>query len=151
MKCWSLLLLSVFSVQAQVYQCETNGVVEFSQFPCATESEVVDMRPVGTAQAGSPAEFRQQVDALKRRSRFVEFQISRLESEKQQQVEELKSVQYQMRRNFPRAEELAAIAQRIERLEQQFDDKISTERANLRGLQAQVVNLERQFAQATKN
>lgn len=151
MKYWSLLLLGAFSLQAQVYKCETNGVVEFSQFPCATESEVVDMRPVGTAQAGSPGEFRQQVDALKRRSRFVEFQISRLEQEKRQQVDELKSEQYKMRRNFPRAEELAAIAQRIERIEQQYDDRISTERATLRGLQAQVVNLERQYAQANQN
>ncbi|KKO45107.1 hypothetical protein WG68_11770 [Arsukibacterium ikkense] len=149
MRYLSLLFFGAFSAQATVYKCDTNGVVEFSQFPCADNAEALDMRPVGTALSGTPGEFRQQVDAVKRRSRFVEFQIAKLEQERTQAVDELKSEQYKLRRSFPRAEELTAIAQKIERTEQRYAERISTERATLRGLQAQVVTLERQYAQTS--
>ncbi|WP_213997754.1 DUF4124 domain-containing protein [Arsukibacterium sp.] len=148
MRYLSLLFFGAFSAQATVYKCETNGGVEFSQFPCATDAEAVDMRPVGTALSGTPGEFRQQVDAVKRKSRFVEFQIAKLEQEKEQLLEELKAEQYKLRRSFPRAEEVTAIAQKIERTEQRYAERISTEKATLRGLQAQVVTLERQYAKA---
>ena len=84
---------------------------------------------------------------MKRKSRFVEFQIAKLEQEKTLLLEELKAEQYKLRRSFPRAEEVAAIAQKIERTEQRFAERISTERATLRGLQAHAVSLERQYAQ----
>jgi hypothetical protein len=142
----SLLFFLAFSVQATVYKCETNGVVEFSQFSCAKDAEALDMRPVGTALSGTPGEFRQQVDAVKRKSRFVEFKIAKLEQEKTLAIDALKSEQYKLRRSFPRAEEVAAVAQKIARAEQRYAEQISTERATLLGLKAQVVTLERQYA-----
>lgn len=142
-----LLFFSAFSIQAQVYKCERNGVVEFSQFPCAAEAEQVDMRPVGTATPGTRSEFRQQVDALKRQGRFVEYQITSLEQQKQQEADELKSQLYKLRRNYPRAEELAALQQKIDRLEQQFDEKIAIEKTKLVSLKQKTSNLERQYAQ----
>lgn len=142
-----LLFFSAFSIQAQVYKCERNGVVEFSQFPCAAEAEQLDMRPVGTATPGSRGEFRQQVDALKRQGRFVEYQITSLQQQKQQEADELKSQLYKLRRSYPRAEELAALQQKIDRLEQQFDEKIATEKTKLVGLKQKASNLERQYAQ----
>lgn len=142
-----LLILGAFSAQASVYKCERNGVVEFSQFPCAAEAEAVDMRPIGTALSGTRSEFKQQVDAVKRQGRFVEYQISQLEQEKQQKLEELKSELYKLRRSFPKAEELSALQQKIDRLEQQYDEKISTERASLASLKSKAVSLERQYAQ----
>ncbi|GAB2927284.1 DUF4124 domain-containing protein [Rheinheimera gaetbuli] len=142
-----LLFFSAFSIQAQVYKCERNGVVEFSQFPCAAEAEQLDMRPIGTATPGSRGEFRQQVDALKRQGRFVEYQITSLEQQKQQQADELKAQLYKLRRSFPRAEELVALQQRIDRLEQQFDEKIAAEKTKLVGLKQKTNNLERQYAQ----
>ncbi|MDX1391015.1 MAG: DUF4124 domain-containing protein [Rheinheimera sp.] len=142
-----LLILGAFSAQASVYKCERNGTVEFSQFPCAAEAEQVDMRPLGTALSGTRSEFKQQVDAVKRQGRFVEFQISQLEQEKQQKLEQLKSELYKLRRSFPKAEELSALQQRIDRLGQQYDEKISAERANLASLKLKAVSLERQYAQ----
>lgn len=147
MKYCYLLFLGAFSAQAAVYKCEQNGVVEFSQFPCADEAEQVDMRPLGTAMIGTRSEFKQQVDALKRQGRFVEFQISKLEQEKQQQLDLLKSDLYKLRRSFPKAEELATLQQRIDRLEQQYDEKIQAERSNLASLKLKTGNLERQYAQ----
>ncbi|GAB59561.1 DUF4124 domain-containing protein [Rheinheimera nanhaiensis] len=142
-----LLFFGAFSVQAQVYKCEQNGVVEFSQFPCAGEAEQVDMRPLGTAMLGTRSEFKQQVDALKRQGRFVEFQISKLEQEKQQKLDALKADLYKLRRSFPKAEELVTLQQKIDRTAQQYDEKISAERANLASLKSKTVNLERQYAQ----
>ena len=142
-----LLFFSAFSIQAQVYKCERNGVVEFSQFPCAEEAEQVDMRPIGTATPGSRGEFRQQVDALKRQGRFVEYQISSLEQEKQQKADELKTQLYKLRRSFPRAEELAALQQKIDRLEEHYDEKIAAEQSKLVALKQKTSNLERQYAQ----
>jgi len=144
--CW-LLLLGAFSAHAAVYKCERNGVVEFSQFPCSSDAETVDMRPLGTAIVGSRGEYKQQVDALKRQSRFVEFQISKLEQEKQQQLNLLKSDLYKLRRSFPKAEELATLQQRIDRMAEQYDEKIQTERSNLASLNLKAGNLERQYAQ----
>ncbi|MDP5137048.1 DUF4124 domain-containing protein [Rheinheimera baltica] len=141
-----LLVLGAFSAQAAVYKCENNGVVEFSQFPCADEAEQVDMRPLGTAMIGTRGEFKQQVDAVKRQGRFVEFQISKLEQEKQERLDELKADLYKMRRSYPKAEELAALQQKIDRLTELYDEKISTEQATLAGLKSKVVGLERQYA-----
>ena len=143
-----LLFFSVFSVQAAVYKCEQNGTVEFSQFPCAEEAEQVDMRPLGTAMIGTRSEYKQQVDAVKRQSRFVEFQISKLEQEKQQRLDELKTDLYKLRRSFPKSEELAALQQKIDRMTELYDEKISAERNNLLALKSKVVSLERQYAQA---
>lgn len=142
-----LLLLGAFSAQAAVYKCEQNGVVEFSQFPCSGDAETLDMRPLGTAMIGSRGEYKQQVDALKRQSRFVEFQISSLEQEKQQQLDLLKSVLYKLRRSFPKAEELAILQQRIDWMAEQYDEKIQAERSSLASLQLKAGNLERQYAQ----
>lgn len=141
-----LLFFGAFSAQAQVYKCDRNGVVEFSQFPCAEEAEQLDMRPLGTAAPGSRSEFRQQVDALKRQGRFVEYQISKLEQEKKLQSEELKAELYKLRRSFPKAEELATLQQRIDRMEQSFDEKIAAEQSNLASLQQKTSSLERQYA-----
>jgi predicted RNase H-like nuclease (RuvC/YqgF family) len=142
-----LLFFSAFSIQAAVYKCEHNGAVEFSQFPCADEAEQVDMRPLGTAMIGTRSEFKQQVDAIKRQGRFVEFQISQLEQEKQQKLDELKSDLYKLRRSFPKAEELATLQQKIDRLAQQYDEKISAEQSNLASLKTKAISLERQYAQ----
>ena len=142
-----LLFLGVFSAQASVYKCEQNGVVEFSQFPCAAEAEQVDMRPLGTAMIGTRSEFKQQVDAIKRQGRFVEFQISKLEQEKQQKLNELKADLYKLRRSFPKAEELTTLQQKIDRTAQLYDEQISAERSNLASLQSTTVNVERQYAQ----
>ena len=142
-----LLFFSAFSVQAQVYKCERNGVVEFSQFPCAAEAEQVDMRPIGTATPGSRSEYKQQVDALKRQSRFTEYQIAKLEQEKQQKADELKSDLYKLRRSFPKAEELATLQQKIDRLEQAYDEKIAAEKSALASVRQKVSSIERQYAQ----
>jgi hypothetical protein len=142
-----LLLLGVFSAHSAVYKCEQNGVVEFSQFPCAAEAEQVDMRPIGTALSGSHSEFKQQVDAIKRQSRFVEYQISSLEQEKQQNLDLVKADLYKLRRSYPKAEELSALQQKIDRMAQHYDEKISAERSNLASLKAKAVSLQRQYAQ----
>lgn len=147
MKYSYLLVLGVFSAQASVYKCEQNGVVEFSQFPCAAEAEQVDMRPLGTAVIGTRSEFKQQVDAIKRQGRFVEFQISKLEQEKQQALDELKSDLYKLRRSFPKAEELSALQQKIDRVTELYDEKISAERSSLASLKSKAVSIERQYAQ----
>lgn len=141
-----LLFLGAFSTQAAVYKCEQNGVVEFSQFPCAEEAEQVDMRPLGTAPSGTRSEFKQQVDAVKRQGRFVEFQISKLEQEKEARLNELKADLYKLRRSFPKAEELSALQQKIDHLTESFDEKISVEQAKLAGLKSKAVSLERQYA-----
>ncbi|QBL08151.1 DUF4124 domain-containing protein [Rheinheimera sp. D18] len=147
MKFSYLLLFGVFSAQAAVYKCEQNGVVEFSQFPCADEAEQVDMRPIGTAMSGTRGEFKQQVDAIKRQSRFVEFQITKLEQEKQERLEELKVDLYKLRRSFPKSEELVALQQKIDRLTEHYDEKIGAERLSLASLKSKAVTLERQYAQ----
>lgn len=147
MKYSILLLAGAFSAHAAVYKCEQNGVVEFSQFPCAKDAEQVDMRPVGTALSGTKSEFRQQVDAVKRQGRFVEFQISQLQHEKKQQVDELKAELYKLRRSFPKAEELQTLSKKIARLEEQFDEKIAAEQANLANLRTKASRLEVQYAQ----
>jgi Lon protease-like protein len=147
MKYSYLLVLGVFSAQASVYKCEQNGVVEFSQFPCAAEAEQVDMRPLGTAMIGTRSEFKQQVDAIKRQWRFVEFQISKLEQEKQLELDGLKSDLYKLRRSYPKAEELSALQQKIDRVSDLYDEKIRAERSNLAGLKSKAVSLERQYAQ----
>ena len=141
-----LLLLGAFSAQAAVYKCEQNGVVEFSQFPCSGDAETLDMRPLGSAMIGSRGEYKQQVDALKRQSRFVEFQISKLEQQKQQNIEVLKSELYKLRRSFPKAEELVVLQQKIVRTEQLYNEKIAAEKTSLAGLELKVGHLERQFA-----
>lgn len=142
-----LFLLGAFSLQAAVYKCEQNGVVEFSQFPCSGDAEAIDTRPLGTAMLGTRGEYKQQVDALKRQSRFVEFQISSLEQQKQQDVEVLKSELYKLRRNFPKAEELVVLQQKIDRTEQLYNEKIAAEKASLSDLALEVSRLERQYAQ----
>ncbi|CAM3689323.1 DUF4124 domain-containing protein [Rheinheimera salexigens] len=142
-----LFLCGAFSAQAAVYKCEQNGVVEFSQFPCASNAEQVDMRPVGTALSGTRGEYLQQVNALKRKGRFVEFKISKLEHDKELEVDQLKAELYKLRRSFPRSEELSALNKRIAHVEQQFDEKINAERRNLFSLKAKTNNLERQYAQ----
>jgi hypothetical protein len=104
------------------------------------------MRPLGTAMIGSRGEYKQQVDALKRQSRFVEFQISSLEQQKQQDLEVLKAELYKLRRSFPKAEELVVLQQKIARTEQLYNERIAAEKASLAGLKLKVGHLERQFA-----
>lgn len=140
-----LLLFSTFGAQAAVFKCEQNGVVEFSQFPCASNAEQVDMRPVGTALSGTPGEYLQQVNALKRKARYVEFKISKLEHDKESKVDELKAELYRLRRSFPRSEELTALTKKIAHVEQKFDEQISMERSNLYSLKSKTDNLERQY------
>ncbi|WNO59503.1 DUF4124 domain-containing protein [Rheinheimera sp. MMS21-TC3] len=142
-----LLLCGAFSAQAAVYKCEINGVVEFSQFPCATNAEQVDMRPVGTALSGTPGEYTQQVNSLKRKARYLEFKISKLEHDKENEVDQLKSELYKLRRSFPRSEELNALNKKIAHVEKQFDEKISSERKSLFSIKTKTDNLERQYAQ----
>ena len=70
-----------------------------------------------------------------------------MEQEKQQRLDELKADLYKLRRSFPKSEELAALQQKIDRLTELYDEKISAERGNLMALKSKVVSLERQYAQ----
>lgn len=142
-----LFLCGAFTAQAAVYKCEQNGIVEFSQFPCANNAEQVDMRAVGTALSGTRSEYLQQVNALKRQGRFIEYKISKLEHDKELELEQLKSELYKLRRSFPRSEQVAALNKKIVHVAQQFDEKITAERNNLYSVKAKTNNLERQYAQ----
>ena len=62
-------------------------------------------------------------------------------------VDEAKANQLAAAEQLKYAEELVALQQKIDRLEQQYDEKIAAEQSKLVALKQKTSNLERQYAQ----
>lgn len=97
MKCSTLLLLVPFALSANVYKCEIDGVVTFSQVPCSEDAEVTHYATEDLPTPGQPENLlyptenaAATMDRLRGtlRKRDIQQEIIRLEAERVRKIAE---------------------------------------------------------------
>lgn len=132
---------------AAVYQCEQDGKVIFSQFPC--DAEPVDVKKVSPTtgviqQGGKPTDH--QLETLRKRSRFLEYQLTQYEMQHIREVEALKNELYEARKKMQKSEVIASIKRKMERLDKDFQEKNQKQKEQLTAINQQLEVAERQYA-----
>jgi ubiquinone biosynthesis protein UbiJ len=100
-----LLCLFVIPVQAEVYKCTVNGRTEFSDQPCSDQAEKIEIKvtqPEQTAideQRAITATFKEEsrvteIHTLNQQNDHLEAEISRLERQRDAELEELSARTY---------------------------------------------------------
>ena len=86
-----LIVFSIFLVslqlQANVYQCELNGKVTFSQFPCEDNATLTQEVSAGNVVLTTSKKPDQQMESLRKKSRYLEYQLAQLELKQKKQLQ----------------------------------------------------------------
>ncbi len=148
MKCHSLclLLLCATSAQANVYQCEQDGKVTFSQFPCEESAELTQEVSAGNVILSSNKKSDQQMEGLKKKGRYLEYQLSVLEQQQKKQLTALEDEYYEAQKKGAKSNYLAMLNQKMQKLRQEFAEQQQKQQQELTALHHQMSTLQRQYA-----
>lgn len=148
MKCHSLclLLLCAAGAQANVYQCEQDGKVTFSQFPCEESAELTQEVSAGNVILSSNKKSDQQMESLKKKGRYLEYQLSVLEQQQKKQLTALEDEYYEAQKKGAKSNYLAMLNQKMQKLRQEFAEQQQKQQQELTALHHQMSTLQRQYA-----
>ncbi|WP_306519461.1 DUF4124 domain-containing protein [Rheinheimera sp.] len=148
MKCHSLclLLLCAAGAQANVYQCEQDGKVTFSQFPCEESAELTQEVSAGNVILSSNKKSDQQMEGLKKKGRYLEYQLSVLEQQQKKQLTALEDEYYEAQKKGAKSNYLAMLNQKMQKLRQEFAEQQQKQQQELTALHHQMSTLQRQYA-----
>lgn len=141
-----LLLLCAAGAQANVYQCEQDGKVTFSQFPCEESAELTQEVSAGNIVLSSNKKTDQQMESLKKKGRYLEYQLSVTEQKQKQQLTALENEYYEAQKKGAKSNYLAMLKQKMEKLQQDFAEQKQKQQQELAVLQKQMGSLQRQYA-----
>jgi len=143
-----ILLGATLSVQANVYQCEQDNKVIFSQFPCDSETGA---KPVAQSEklTQAPVNTRadQQLLQLQKRNRFLEYQYAEAEQNYKIAVERIKTEMYNLTKTAPQPNETQVLRIKLQNLHKEWSDRQETMKAELMVTRTQMSSLEQQYVQ----
>lgn len=141
----SIALVSL-QLQANVYQCELNGKVTFSQFPCEDNATLTQEVSSGNVVLTTSKKPDQQMEALRKKSRFMEYQLAQLEQQQKQQLQSYENEIYLAKRRGEKSNYLAMMNQKMQKMQKEFDQAKQLRQQEIAGLQQQIGSLQSQYA-----
>lgn len=139
------LLLSA-TVQANVYQCEVQGRVTFSQFPCQEKAALVQEVSPNNVLLTPQSKLTQQITALRKKSRFIEYQLAQFKQQQKQQLEQYKNDIYLAQRRGEKSAYLTMMNQRYLKMQQDFASALQQREQQFTSVQQQLLTLEKQHS-----
>lgn len=148
-KYFALILLGVAaSAQANVYQCEQDNKVIFSQFPCDSDTgakPVAQSEKLTQAPVNSNAD--QQLVQLQKRNRFLEYQYAEAEQDYKIAVERIKTEMYNLTKTAPQPNETQVLRIKLQNLHKDWAERQEHLKAELVVTRNQMSSLEQQYVQ----
>ncbi|MFN6970431.1 MAG: hypothetical protein ACK4NN_06165 [Rheinheimera sp.] len=142
---FSIAFLSL-QLQANVYQCELNGKVTFSQFPCEDNATLTQEVSSGNVVLTTSKKPDQQMETLRKKSRYMEYQLAQLEQKHRQQIQSYENEIYLAKRRGEKSNYLAMMNQKLQKMQQQFAQEKQQQEQEIAGLLQQISGLQRQYA-----
>lgn len=140
------IALASLQLQANVYQCELNGKVTFSQFPCEDNATLTQEVSSGNIVLTTSKKSDQQIESLRKKSRYLEYQLAQLEQQQKQQLQSLENDIYLAKRRGEKSNYLAMMNQKLHKMQQEFHQVKQLRVQEIAGLQQQIGGLQRQYA-----
>ena len=148
-KYFALILLgATASAQANVYQCEQDNKVIFSQFPCDSDTgakPVAQSEKLTQAPINSNAD--QQLVQLQKRNRFLEYQFAEAEQDYKIAVERIKTEMYNLTKTAPQPNETQVLRIKLQNLHKEWAERQEHRIAELVVTRNQMSSLEQQYVQ----
>lgn len=143
-----ILLGATFGAQANVYQCEQDNKVIFSQFPCDSadgakpiaQSDKLTQAPVNTASD-------QNLLQLQKRNRFLEYQYAEAEQSYKIAVERIKTDMYNLTKTAPQPNETQVLRIKLQNLHKEWAERKEQLNAEIVVTRTQMSSLEQQYVQ----
>ena len=143
-----ILLGTAMGAQANVYQCEQDNKVIFSQFPCdadtgskpVAQSDKLTQAPVNSAED-------QQLVQLQKRNRFLEYQYAQAEQNYKIAVERIKTEMYNLTKTAPQPNETQMLRIKLQNLHKDWAERQGVLKSELMATRSQMSNLEQQYVQ----
>lgn len=140
------IALASLQLQANVYQCELNGKVTFSQFPCEDNATLTQEVSSGNIVLTTSKKSDQHIESLRKKSRYLEYQLAQLEQQQKQQLQSLENDIYLAKRRGEKSNYLAMMNQKLQKMQQEFHQTKQLRVQEIAGLQQQIGGLQRQYA-----
>jgi len=140
------IALASMQLQANVYQCELNGKVTFSQFPCEDNAELTQEVSSGNVILTTSKKTDQQMESLRKKSRYLEYQLAQLEQAQKQQLQSYENEIYLAKRRGEKSNFIAMMNQKLQKMQQDFSQTKQLQEQEIAGLQQQISGLQRQYA-----
>jgi len=140
------IALASLQLQANVYQCELNGKVTFSQFPCEDNATLTQEVSSGNVVLTTSKKPDQQMESLRKKSRYLEYQLAQLEQQQKQQLQSYEDEIYLARRRGEKSNYIAMMNQKLQKMQQDFSQTKLQREQDIVGLQQQISGLQRQYA-----
>lgn len=145
------VLLGSFNAYSDIYKCDINGVLTFSDKPCSDKYEKIEVSPQvvsrgkskGAYQSGGLDSTSQYVEIrkLKRERSKVQSRINRLQKEMDSEIAALKNMTVKQANTLYGASRADAVATEMNAITEKYKTKISVETAKLSELSKQLQQL----------
>ncbi|OBP17244.1 hypothetical protein A5320_20565 [Rheinheimera sp. SA_1] len=140
------IALASLQLQANVYQCELNGKVTFSQFPCEDNATLTQEVSSGNVVLTTSKKPDQQMETLRKKSRYLEYQLAQLEQQQKQQLQRYEDEIYLAKRRGEKSNFVAMMNQKLHKMQQDFEQAKLQRQQEIAGLQQQMTSMQRQYA-----
>jgi ABC-type uncharacterized transport system ATPase component len=140
------IALASLQLQANVYQCELNGKVTFSQFPCEDNAELTQEVSSGNVILTTSKKPDQQIESLRKKSRYLEYQLAQLQQQQKQQLQSYENEIYLAKRRGEKSNFIAMMNQKLQKMQQDFSQTKQQREQEIAGLLQQISGLQRQYA-----
>ena len=148
MKHFTVISMALVSLQlhANVYQCELNGKVTFSQFPCEEKATLTQEVSAGNVILTTSNKPDQHIESLRKKSRYLEYQLAQLELQQKQQLQSYENEIYLAKRRGEKSNFIAMMNQKLHKMQQDFNQSKQLREQEIAGLQQQISGSQRQYA-----
>jgi hypothetical protein len=140
------IALVSLQLQANVYQCELDGKVTFSQFPCDEKATLTQEVSSGNVILTTSSKPDQHIESLRKKSRYMEYQLAQLESKQKRQLLDYENEIYLAKRRGEKSNFIAMMNQKLHKMQQEFKQAQQVQAQEIAGLQEQISGLQRQYA-----
>ncbi len=140
------IALASLQLQANVYQCELNGKVTFSQFPCEDNATLTQEVSSGNVILTTSKKPDQQMESLRKKSRYLEYQLAQLEQQQKLQLQSYENEIYLAKRRGEKSNFVAMMNQKLHKMQQDFNQLKQLRQQEITGLQQQIGGLQSQYA-----
>lgn len=140
------IALASLQLQANVYQCELNGKVTFSQFPCEDNATLTQEVSSGNVVLTTSKKPDQHMETLRKKSRYLEYQLAQLELQQKHQLQSYENEIYLAKRRGEKSNYVAMMNQKLLKMQQDFQQVKLQREQEIAGLQQQITTMQRQYA-----
>ncbi len=139
------IALASLQLQANVYQCELNGKVTFSQFPCEEKATLTQEVSTGNVILTTSNKPDQHIESLRKKFRYLEYQLAQLEQQQKQKLKSYEDEIYLAKRRGEKSNYVAMMNQKLHKMQQEFKQAEQVRAKEIAELQIQIGGLQRQY------